>query len=123
MEAVLSVWEEGTYKPIEDIKGKKKQKAHLLQQLEEGSVKIKLHGKKLKGEYALVKMNGMGENGWLLIKHKDEFASVKDVTKNDKSVLSGKTIATMEKTRAKVWKVGREQKMVAPKKGAKKKNK
>src|SRR5688572_712420 len=115
------VWDEGTYEPIEDIKGKKKQEAHLLQQLEAGSVKIKLHGKKLNGEYALVKTHGMGDNGWLLIKHKDEFASVKDITKDDKSVLSGKTIATMEKTSEKVWKGGREQKIVAPKKGAKKK--
>jgi len=30
-----------------------------LKQLKDGSLKIKLHGKKLKGEYALVKTNGM----------------------------------------------------------------
>ncbi|ETZ22098.1 hypothetical protein [Pedobacter sp. V48] len=42
-----------------------------------------LHGSKLKGEYALVKTNCMGGNGWLLIKHKDAYASVTDVTKKD----------------------------------------
>jgi bifunctional non-homologous end joining protein LigD len=56
-----------------------------------------------------VKTHGMGENGWLLIKHKDDFASKKDITKKDKSVLSGKTIETMEKTSEKVWKDGEEQ--------------
>jgi bifunctional non-homologous end joining protein LigD len=103
------VWDEGTYEPIEDIKGKKAQEKHLLKQLKEGSLKIKLHGEKLEGEYALVKTHGMGENGWLLIKHKDDFASVKDITKQDKSVLSGKTIEAMEKTSEKVWKDGEEQ--------------
>ncbi|TWR29843.1 DNA ligase D [Mucilaginibacter pallidiroseus] len=109
------VWDEGTYEPIEEIKGKKAQEKHLLKQLKEGSVKIKLHGEKLQGEFALVKTHGMGENGWLLIKHKDEFASVKDITKQEKSVLSGKTIAQMEKTGDKVWKDGEEQDIEAEK--------
>lgn len=108
------VWDEGTYEPIEEIKGKKAQEKHLLKQLHEGSLKIKLDGKKLQGEFALVKTNGMGENGWLLIKHKDEFASAKDITKEDKSVLSGKTIETMEKTSEKVWKEGKEQDVEKP---------
>ncbi|GAA4087338.1 DNA ligase D [Mucilaginibacter panaciglaebae] len=103
------VWDEGTYEPIEEIKGKKAQEKHLLQQLESGSVKIKLHGEKLEGEFALVKTHGMGENGWLLIKHNDEFASTKDITKKDKSILSGKTIESMEKTSEKVWQHGHEE--------------
>ncbi|QPH40402.1 DNA ligase D [Pedobacter endophyticus] len=105
------VWDEGTYEPIEEIKGKKAQEKHLLKQLNEGSLKIKLHGEKLNGEFALVKTHGMGENGWLLIKHKDDYASTKDITKQDKSILSGKTIETMEKTSEKVWKDGKEQKV------------
>ena len=105
------VWDEGTYEPIETIKGKKAQEKHLLKQLNEGSLKIKLNGEKLNGEFALVKTHGMGENGWLLIKHKDDYASTKDITKEDKSVLSGKTIEKMEKTSDKVWKAGKEQKI------------
>ena len=81
------VWDEGIYEPIEEIKGKKAQEKHLLSALKSGSLKIKLHGEKLKGEFALVKTNGMGENGWLLIKHKDEFASPDDITKKDQSIL------------------------------------
>lgn len=114
------VWDEGTYEPIEEIKGKKAQEKHLLKQLKEGSLKIRLHGEKLQGEFALVKTHGMGENGWLLIKHKDEFASKKDVTKLDKSVLSNKTIAMMEKTSEKVWQNGHEEDVEKPKKTAKK---
>jgi len=92
------VWDEGTYEPIEKISGKKAQEKHLQQQLQSGSLKIILQGKKLKGEFALVKTHGMVENSWLLIKHKDEYASASDVTKKDKSVLSEKTIAQMERT-------------------------
>jgi bifunctional non-homologous end joining protein LigD len=100
------VWDEGTYEPIESIAGKKTQEKELLKQLKSGSLKIKLHGKKLKGEFALVKTHGIGENGWLLIKHRDKFASENDITKKDKSVLSGKTIVAMEKSSDKVWKNG-----------------
>ncbi|KEQ28143.1 DNA ligase [Pedobacter antarcticus 4BY] len=103
------VWDHGTYEPIETIKGKKAQDKHLLAQLKAGSLKIKLDGEKLKGEYALVKTHGMGENGWLLIKHKDEYAATADITKKDKSVLSGKTIAEMEKHSEKVWQHGAEE--------------
>lgn len=105
------VWDEGTYEPIEKIKGKKAQEKHLLEQLSSGSLKIVLHGEKLKGEYALVKTHGMGENGWLLIKHKDEFAKSSDVTNKDKSVLSGKTIAAMAKNSEKIWQNGHEEKI------------
>jgi bifunctional non-homologous end joining protein LigD len=105
------VWDEGTYEPIEKIRGKKAQEKHLLHQLHAGSLKIVLHGKKLKGEYALVKTHGMGENGWLLIKHKDDYAATTDVTKKDKSVISEKTIEQMEKQSDKVWKNGREEQL------------
>jgi len=115
------VWDEGTYEPIEEIKGKKAQEKHLLEQLKSGSLKIKLHGEKLEGEYALVKTHGMGENGWLLIKHNDKFASTKDITKEDKSVLTGKTIDSMEKSSEKVWQHGHEEAVEEPKKGSKKK--
>jgi len=98
----VNVWDEGTYEPLDPVKGKKAQEKHLLKQLAEGSVKIKLHGEKLQGEFALVKTHGMGDNAWLLIKHKDEYASVKDITKQDKSVISGLTIEKVEKSAAAV---------------------
>ncbi|MGA9648696.1 DNA ligase D [Pedobacter sp.] len=105
------VWDQGWYETIEDIKGKKAQEKYLLAELKKGSVKMRLHGEKLNGEFALVKTKGMGDNAWLLIKHDDEFATKKDVTKQDKSILSGKTIEVMEKSGDKVWKSGKEQKI------------
>lgn len=104
------VWDQGWYETIEPIQGKKAQEKHLLSELEKGSVKMKLHGEKLNGEFALVKTQGMGENAWLLIKHDDEFSSKKDVTKLDSSILSGKTIEMMEKSSDQVWHSNRKEK-------------
>ncbi len=91
------VWDEGTYHPIEEFKTKKEQEKHLLKQLKAGSLKIVLHGKKLKGEWALVHTK-QSENSWLLIKHKDKYASSTDITTKGKSVVSGKTLEQIEKT-------------------------
>ncbi|MEO8712375.1 MAG: DNA polymerase ligase N-terminal domain-containing protein [Parafilimonas sp.] len=104
------VWDEGTYEPLENSSdNKKKNEKILLGQLKNGSVKIVMHGKKLKGEFALVKTHYQGENSWLLIKHKDDYASVKDITGKDKSVISKKTIAQVEKTSNKIWKSNHEE--------------
>ena len=115
------VWDSGTYETIEPIKGKKAQQKYLLDELEKGSVKIKLQGEKLRGEFAFVKTKGMGENAWLLLKHKDEFASVKDITKEDSSVISGKTITAMKTDSEKIWENGKEEKNNPAKLSSKKK--
>jgi len=91
------IWDKGTYEPIEPVKGKKAQEKHLLKQLKEGSVKIILHGEKLRGEWALVHTK-QSENSWLLIKHKDKFASSAEVTNKSKSVVSGITLLQLEKS-------------------------
>src|SRR5207253_4222628 len=39
-----------------------------------GSIKFFMKGRKLKGEFALVKMKSAENNAWLLIKHNDDFA-------------------------------------------------
>jgi bifunctional non-homologous end joining protein LigD len=54
--------------------------------------KFVLKAKKLKGEFALIKAYGRGENGWLLMKLDDKYAAQADITKKDKSVVSGKTL-------------------------------
>jgi len=90
------VWDEGTYEPLEKIEGKKAQEKHLLRQLKEGSLKVVLHGKKLKGEWALVHTK-QSENSWLLIKHRDKYAAESDITEKAKSVVSGKTLEQLEK--------------------------
>jgi len=70
---IVEIWDEGTYNAETEIDRKKGEKL-LLSELEKGEIKFILHGKKLKGSWALVKTHGMGENAWLLIKHNDEFA-------------------------------------------------
>src|SRR5205814_325549 len=67
----------------------------MLKEFYSGSIKIKMNGKKLKGEFALVKTEGRGDNAWLLIKHRDKYAKETDITEKDKSVASGKTIEQM----------------------------
>ena len=98
------VWDEGSYEALamgtDDIE---KMDSNLRHQLYSGKLKFRLHGQKLKGEFALVKAYGRGENGWLLMKLEDQYATDKDVTQNDKSVLSGKTIVQMEKSPDKVY--------------------
>lgn len=94
------IWDEGTYETLEPLSSKKEMEKSLLSQLDAGSLKFRLSGKKLKGEFALVhiKNNGKGDNAWLLIKHRDEFSSTTDITKKSKSIVSGKTIFQMRKS-------------------------
>ncbi|MDX5419896.1 MAG: hypothetical protein LPK09_11820, partial [Hymenobacteraceae bacterium] len=47
-----------------------KGEALLLRGLKEGSIKFVLEGKKLRGEFALIKMKGRQKGAWLLIKKK-----------------------------------------------------
>jgi bifunctional non-homologous end joining protein LigD len=87
------VWDEGTYEPM-DAEGlnRKEQEKLLLKQLYSGNLKIRIYGKKIKGDYALFQMKGRGERSWILVKKNDEFASEEDITENEKSVKSGKTL-------------------------------
>jgi len=92
------VWDEGVYEALEPGT-KKEQEKSLLKQLKKGSLKFSLQGKKLKGEFALVKLkNDAKGNAWLLIKHRDKYARETDITKKNKSVNSGKTIEQIAKT-------------------------
>lgn len=93
------IWDEGTYVPLEPFSSKKEAEKSMLSQLKSGSLKFRLLGKKLAGEFALVhiKNNSKGDNAWLLIKHRDVWASQTDITKKDKSVISGLTISQMAK--------------------------
>lgn len=94
----VMVWDEGYYEPagIEHLSKKMQDKA-LLKGIAAGKVHFILHGHKLKGEFALIKTHGKAENAWLLFKVKDKFVSTKDITVNDKSVISKKTLAQIEK--------------------------
>ncbi len=102
------IWDEGTYEPLEKTTSKKEAEKLLTKQLYTGSLKFSMRGKKLKGEFALVKTAGRGENHWLLIKHRDKYAVETDITEKDKSVISGKTLEKMAADpKAAEWKSNR----------------
>ena len=70
----VTIWDEGVYEPLNKVESKDNETI-LLEGLKKGSLKIIMHGNKLKGEFALVKMkNAKEKKAWLLIKHKDKYA-------------------------------------------------
>lgn len=78
--------------------------------LKKGELKIVLNGKKIQGGFALIKLKndraGKG-NSWLLIKEKDQYVKKIDITENDKSALSGKSMQQIAKAKEKAWKSNR----------------
>ncbi len=71
---IVEIWDKGTYLPV-DGNGAEIEEAKFLKGLGSGSLKFRLKGKKLKGEFALVKLKGKEDNSWLLIKHRDRYAT------------------------------------------------
>jgi bifunctional non-homologous end joining protein LigD len=70
---IVELWDHGTYSDIDNSSFKEAEK-NLRKGLKSGDFKFKLFGKKLKGEFVLVKLKSKEDNSWLLIKHRDEFA-------------------------------------------------
>lgn len=71
---IVEIWDSGFYTDL-DQNSKSLSESRVEKDIEKGNVKIRLFGKKLRGEFALVKThNSDQENAWLLIKHKDEFS-------------------------------------------------
>jgi bifunctional non-homologous end joining protein LigD len=83
----VDIWDEGTYEPLEVTEGKSHEK-QLLHQYNKGDLKFVLHGKHLKGAFALVLMNDGTDKNWLLIK------------KADKHALDSYTIASIDPIKA-----------------------
>ncbi|GAA3749334.1 DNA ligase D [Flavobacterium ginsengisoli] len=110
------VWDNGTYTSDEKTASDEKQ---LLSDLEKGRLSFVLKGKKLKGEFSLVKLQGKQENAWLLIKKKDQYTSTEDILEKDKSVISKRSleqlIAKSEKQASKTEEKTAEKKAVKKK--------
>ena len=100
----VMVWDEGTYEPSEYLgEDKDTQDKKLRHQLHSGKIKFILNGKKLKGEFALIKAKGRGENAWLLMKLNDEYSFQEDILLKNKSAVSGKTLEEIEAAPARVY--------------------
>ncbi|HBY63896.1 MAG TPA: ATP-dependent DNA ligase, partial [Solibacterales bacterium] len=81
----VMLWDRGAYELLGN--------ASAAEQLARGDLKFRLHGEKLKGDFAIVRMKGRGKgNEWLLIKKRDQFADEAwDVEAHARSVKSGRT--------------------------------
>lgn len=104
----VMVWDFGDWKPLVDVD----------RGLRDGNLKFELHGKKLKGAWALVRMKGRNERpdkpNWLLIKERDEFAqaesepAITDVAEN--SAVTNRTMDEIAASADHIWQsVDREQ--------------
>ncbi len=85
----VQLWDRGTWQSDDPEKGFKK-----------GDLKFTLNGDKLHGSWVLVRMrhdrNGGGRTNWLLIKHRDEYATDGNgeaILDEDRSVASGRSMA------------------------------
>jgi bifunctional non-homologous end joining protein LigD len=90
----VMLWDEGTWEPLEDPD----------EGLKEGKLKFRLHGERLKGGWALVRMRSDRAAGsrrakrenWLLIKEKDEEARAEKRPLIEREKRSVRTDRTME---------------------------
>jgi len=85
----VMLWDKGTWQP---------ESANVDASLQAGEIKFTLQGKKLQGSWVLVRTRGFGKNplraAWLLVKHRDQYASEKDVTQEEPcSVASQRLLA------------------------------
>jgi bifunctional non-homologous end joining protein LigD len=84
----VMVWDQGTWTP---------ESPEVNAALAKGDLKFTLHGKKLKGSWVLVRTHGWGSSpgkSWLLIKHRDQYTSTKDVAiEKPRSIVSSKLLA------------------------------
>ncbi len=87
----VMVWDEGTYHSRQ-IADRRESEKILREGLQKGHITFVVYGRKLKGELALVKLRKGEENGWLLLKKGDQFATDRDVTELDRSVASNRTL-------------------------------
>ncbi|HVC26978.1 MAG TPA: DNA polymerase ligase N-terminal domain-containing protein [Nitrososphaerales archaeon] len=102
----VMVWDEGTYNPeVEVSKGVRREVVDkdeveevAKRGLEEGNLKFRLYGKKLRGSFALVRTRGFGgKESWLLIKHRDEHSQPGyDAKDYDFSAVSKRSLAQIE---------------------------
>ncbi len=95
------VWDLGTWQPLSPVAVQSKYvpgtEAEATAMIAKGDLKFRLNGKRLKGDFALVKMKGRrpGSKGneWLMIKkHDDHVVEGYDIEAIDTSVLSGRTL-------------------------------
>jgi bifunctional non-homologous end joining protein LigD len=86
----VMIWDKGIWAPVAQNRLGDEDEAE--RQLKKGDLKLVLLGEKLLGSWVLVRTRGGRQ--WLLIKHRDEYASQEDLTASKPlSVVSGRSMA------------------------------
>jgi bifunctional non-homologous end joining protein LigD len=101
----VMLWDHGTWEPHVDVD----------EGLQKGSLKFALHGQKLKGNWALIRMGGRAANAskpnWLLVKEHDEYERSADdepITEEaPDSVSTGRSIDEIARAEDRVWQSNR----------------
>ena len=116
----VMLWDRGTYSSDAATSPEKEGDA-IREGLKRGDLKITFHGERLRGSFALIRMKFARDGSsskpqWLLIKHRDEFASDEDVVaENMTSVDTNRTMEEIAAGKSKVWRSNRERKKSAAK--------
>jgi bifunctional non-homologous end joining protein LigD len=112
----VMLWDRGTYSS-DTARSPDEEEAVLREQLRKGDLKITFHGERLHGSFALIRMkysrdgSSSSKPQWLLIKHRDEFATTEDVVaENMTSVDTGRTMDEIAEGKSRVWHSNREPK-------------
>jgi bifunctional non-homologous end joining protein LigD len=96
----VSIWDQATY---ENLQAEKARPQTVADAISAGHLEFALHGERLRGRFALVRMKarGRGKPQWLLIKMKDEFA-LPEGSQRVLNVEKAPRVATAKPARAKV---------------------
>jgi bifunctional non-homologous end joining protein LigD len=112
----VMLWDRGTYS-ADTATSPDKEDDTIREGLRRGDLKITFYGERLHGSYALIRMkfardgSSSSKPQWLLIKHRDEFASSGDVVAaNMTSVDTNRTMEEITSGKSKVWNSNRERK-------------
>jgi bifunctional non-homologous end joining protein LigD len=113
----VMLWDRGTYSS-DTARSAEEEEDVLREQLRKGDLKITFHGERLHGSFALIRMKYSRDGSrsskpqWLLIKHRDEYATTDDVVAdNMTSVDTARTMEEIAEGKSRVWHSNREPKV------------
>ena len=115
----VMLWDRGTYTPDTAVASATEEDA-IREGLRRGDLKITFHGERLHGSFALIRMKFARDGSpskpqWLLIKHRDEFATEEDVVaENTTSVETNRTMEEIAVGKSRVWRSNRQPKKHPP---------
>jgi bifunctional non-homologous end joining protein LigD len=112
----VMLWDRGTYS-CDTAASPDEEEGEIRESLKKGELKFTFHGDRLHGSFALIRMKFARDSSssakpqWLLIKHRDEFATESDVVaENMTSVDSGRTMDEIAGGKSRVWHSNRDSK-------------